>query len=75
MIPGPDPVPDVVSAREREAVERILGRPLSQSWPAGALAPGSRVVVLRDPAWDGPWKIEFQGTIDAMGTPCPSTVQ
>ncbi|MET7745599.1 ferrous iron transport protein A [Streptomyces sp. NPDC005385] len=53
---------------DREAVEQILGRPLSQTWPTGALAPGS-VTVVRAQDWDGPWQVEFTGTIDAMGAP------
>lgn len=59
-------------AGDRQAVEHILGRPLSQTWPTGALAPGSRVRVMRDLDWDGPWQIEFRGTIDAMGAPEPN---
>lgn len=31
---------------------------------SGRLAPGTRVVVLRDTEWDGPWQREFEGTID-----------
>ncbi|WP_077800663.1 ferrous iron transport protein A [Streptomyces sp. JHA26] len=57
---------------DRQAVERILGRPLSQTWPTGALAPGTRVTVVRDRGWDGPWQVEFPGTIDAMGAPVPN---
>ncbi|MER6447194.1 ferrous iron transport protein A [Streptomyces venezuelae] len=63
--PSPSPCPD------RRAVEQLTGRPLRQDWPAGALAAGSRVVVVRDPGWDGPWRNEFLGTIDAMGAPEP----
>jgi hypothetical protein len=59
-------------ARDRQAVEHILARPLSQIWPKDALAPGSRVTVIRDPEWDGPWQFEFFGTIDAMGAPEPN---
>jgi hypothetical protein len=66
--PAPD---DAASMRDREAVEHLLRRPLSRSWPAGALAPGSRVTVLRDPIQNGPWQSEFLGTIDAMGAPEP----
>ncbi|THA84486.1 ferrous iron transport protein A [Streptomyces sp. A0592] len=57
---------------DRRAVEHILGRPLAQSWPVGALPPGSRVTVVRDPDRDGPWQVEFLGTIDAMGAPEPN---
>ncbi|MFF2747482.1 ferrous iron transport protein A [Kitasatospora sp. NPDC058048] len=58
--------------RDRAAVERILGRPLNRDWPAGALPPGTRVTVVRDPQWDGPWQVEFTGTIDPMGAPEPA---
>ncbi|MGW6981952.1 ferrous iron transport protein A [Streptomyces sp. NPDC054932] len=54
---------------DRRAVEHIRGRPLSQDWPAAALAAGSRVTVVRDPDRDGPWRTEFPGTIDDMGAP------
>ncbi|MFD4862078.1 ferrous iron transport protein A [Streptomyces atratus] len=57
---------------DRQAMENILGRPSSQTWPTGALALGSRVTVVRDPDWDGPWQAEFPGTIDAMGAPEPN---
>lgn len=57
---------------DRQAIERILGRPLSQTWPTGALAPGTRVTVVRDRGWDGPWQVVFPGTIDAMGAPVPN---
>ncbi|WP_232837976.1 ferrous iron transport protein A [Streptomyces atratus] len=57
---------------DRQAIENILGRPSSQTWPTGALAPGSRVTVVRDPDWDGPWQAEFPGTIDATGAPEPN---
>jgi hypothetical protein len=60
-----------LNAGERGAVERIMGRPLAREWPPGALPPGVRVTVLRDPAWDGPWQREFLGTVDAMGAPEP----
>ncbi|MFJ3876937.1 ferrous iron transport protein A [Streptomyces sp. NPDC090077] len=66
---GPVP-PD---ADDRRAVEHVLGRPLSRTWPAGALAPGTRVTVVRDPDWDGPWQAEFPGTVDATGAPEPNT--
>ncbi|MGW5231544.1 ferrous iron transport protein A [Streptomyces nodosus] len=62
-----DSVP--ADADDRQAMEHILGRPLNQTWPTGALAPGTRVTVVRDPGWDGPWQVEFAGTIDAMGAP------
>ncbi|MFJ7969031.1 ferrous iron transport protein A [Streptomyces sp. NPDC096324] len=64
-----DPAPS--DSADRQAMERILGRPLSRTWPTGALAPGSRVRVVRASDWDGPWQVEFSGTIDAMGAPEP----
>ncbi|WKV75419.1 ferrous iron transport protein A [Streptomyces sp. PCS3-D2] len=59
-------------ARDREAVEHVLGRPLGRVWPAAALAPGCRVIVIRDPLerW-APWQREFLGTIDDMAAPEP----
>jgi hypothetical protein len=57
--------------RDRQAVEHILGRPLPTPWPAEALAAGSRVTVIRDPGWDGPWQQEFSATIDDLGAPEP----
>ncbi|MEU5152373.1 MULTISPECIES: ferrous iron transport protein A [Streptomyces] len=71
MTDSSGPVPEDMG--DRQAIEHILGRPLSQAWPAGALAPGSRVTVVRDQDWDGPWQVEFLGTIDAMGAPEPNT--
>lgn len=57
------------SPDDRRVVEHIRGRSLSQDWPAGALAAGSRVTVVHDPDRDGPWRNEFPGTIDDMGAP------
>ncbi|MFD6999093.1 ferrous iron transport protein A [Streptomyces mirabilis] len=70
MTDSSGPVPADVD--DRHAIEHILGRPLSQARPTGALAPGSRVTVVRDQEWDGPWQVEFAGTIDAMGAPEPN---
>jgi hypothetical protein len=67
MTDSSGPVPADVD--DRQAIEHILGRPLSQTWLTGALAPGSRVTVVRAQDWDGPWQVEFAGTIDAMGAP------
>ncbi|MGW1673188.1 hypothetical protein [Streptomyces sp. NPDC002324] len=52
---------------DRQAVEEILGRPLSRTRPTGALAPGSRGTVVRALDEDGRWRVEFAGTIDG---PC-----
>lgn len=70
MTDSSGPVPADVA--DRRAVEHILGRPLSRTWPVGALAPGTRVTVVRAQDWDGPWKVEFTATIDAMGAPEPN---
>ncbi|MGW0007338.1 hypothetical protein [Nocardia grenadensis] len=32
--------------------------------PGPALAAGTRVKVIKDPGWDGPWREEFFGTVD-----------
>lgn len=64
-----DPSSQAADARDRAAIEHIIGRSLSGPWPAAALAAGSRVRVIRDAEWDGPWQNEFSGTIDAMGPP------
>ncbi|MFG2986439.1 ferrous iron transport protein A [Streptomyces sp. NPDC048258] len=60
---------DPTNTGDRRAVEQIMSRPLCQDWPAPALTAGSRVTVVRDPDWDGPWRNEFLGTIDDMGAP------
>jgi hypothetical protein len=58
-------------SRDREAIEQIRGRPLSRDWPEGAYAAGTRVTVIRDISWPGPWRQEFCGTVDPMGAPEP----
>jgi hypothetical protein len=67
------PTPDSADedGRDRQALESILGHPLSDSpWPATALATGTRVRVIKDQAWDGPWATEFLGVIiDTLGVP------
>ncbi|MFF7185596.1 ferrous iron transport protein A [Streptomyces sp. NPDC008222] len=40
-------------------------------WPEDAMAPGTRVTVVQDPAWPGPWLEVFQGTIDDFEPPAP----
>ncbi|MFE2851980.1 ferrous iron transport protein A [Streptomyces lavendulae] len=70
MTDKPASVPTDVD--DQQAMERILGRPLNQTWTTGALAPDTRVKVVRDPVWDGPWQLEFLGTIDDMGAPQPN---
>lgn len=65
----PDSRPD--DLRDRRAVEHVLGRPLDVAWPAGALAVGTRVRVVQDEAWAGPWQQEFLGTVSPTGAPEP----
>ena len=57
--------PDDEAANDRRAIEAIIGRSLDDDqWPATALPPATRVRVVKDPAWDGPWRDVFLGTID-----------
>ena len=65
------PSSDSENPGDRRAVEQITGHPLCQDWPAAALSAGSRVTVVHDPDWAGPWRNEFLGTIDDMGAPEP----
>jgi len=52
-------------ARDRRALEAIIGRGLdNDGWPADALQPGTRVRVIQDREWGGPWREVFLGTID-----------
>lgn len=48
-----DSSPDPTNAADRRAVERIMGRPLRQEWPAGAWAVASRVEGRRQAARGG----------------------
>jgi hypothetical protein len=56
-------------SEDQRAIETILGRALSQDWPVDALPPGTRVTVIQDLAWQGPWQHQFRGTIDNTGAP------
>lgn len=67
---SPDPIS--AGADDRQATEHTSGRPSGQAWPTDALTPGSRVTVVRDQDWDGPWQVEFTGTINALGAPAPN---
>ncbi|MGI5450725.1 ferrous iron transport protein A [Streptomyces sp. CA-243310] len=67
MTDTPPSVP--ASLPDRQAIEHILGRPLSRQWPADALPAGARVTVVRDMNGNGGWQVEFPGTIDATGAP------
>ncbi len=54
--------------------EAIVGRSLSDDeWPVDAMPPGTRVRVVKDQAWDGPWRNVFVGTVDT--TIAPQLVQ
>ncbi|MFJ9710021.1 ferrous iron transport protein A [Streptomyces sp. NPDC101234] len=35
------------------------------------MPPGTRVTVVQDPAWVGPWRDVFQGTVDDFESPAP----
>ncbi|MER5777618.1 ferrous iron transport protein A [Streptomyces sp. NPDC002039] len=63
---------DPADPADRQAIEHVLGRPLNQAWPEGALQPGTRVTVVRDMTGNSGWQAEFPGTIDGMGAPEPN---
>lgn len=51
--------------RDRRALEAIIGRGVHHDeWPVDALPPGTRVRVIQDQEWGGPWRDVFLGTID-----------
>jgi hypothetical protein len=55
---------------DRRALGYIMGRSLeTDDWPADALPPGTRVRVVKDATWDGPWRDVFLGTIDRTFPP------
>jgi len=54
---------------DRRALEAIIGRGLDDEWPADALPPGTRVRVIQDQEWVGPWREIFLGTIDRALVP------
>jgi hypothetical protein len=61
---------DDPNAADRRALEAIVGRPLAEDpWPADAIPVGTRVRVIKDESWDGPWREVFTGTIDSTITP------
>lgn len=61
---------DEDETRDRRALEAIIGRSLDEDeWPAGAMPPGTRVRVIHDPEWNGPWRTVFLGTIDRTMPP------
>ena len=53
------------------AIEAILGRPLDGERPVEAMKPGTRVRIIKDESWDGPWRDLFIGTVDATIPPQP----
>ena len=58
--------------RDRQALGAISGRSFDgMQWPTDAMPPGTRVRVVKDQAWDGPWRVEFTATIDATIVPNP----
>ncbi|MDQ1486664.1 MAG: hypothetical protein QOJ62_2357 [Actinomycetota bacterium] len=62
---GVDNQADEDETRDRRALEAIIGRGLdNDEWPADALSPGTRVRVVQDQEWGGPWREVFLGTID-----------
>ncbi|MFF2269300.1 hypothetical protein ACFVTZ_13605 [Cellulosimicrobium cellulans] len=62
---------DLRDDRDRRAVETIVGVALPRAWPRGAWPAGTRVRVVHDRAWRGPWLQEFAGTVSAMAAPQP----
>ena len=66
--PG-DPVVDA----DRFAIESIAGRKLPDEWPNDAWPAGSRVRVIQDSTWKGPWAETFTGTVSSMAVPEPVT--
>ena len=55
---------------DRRALEAIIGRGLdNDEWPADALPAGTRVRVIHDQEWGGPWRAVFLGTIDRTMPP------
>ena len=42
-----------------------------KQWPEGAMLPGTRVRVVRDTSWDGPWEREFTGVLSPSIAPTP----
>ncbi|MGX4735620.1 ferrous iron transport protein A [Kitasatospora griseola] len=66
-----DPPLDPEQPRDRTAFEQLTDRPLDRRRPARALVPGARVTVVRSTEWDGPWQVEFEGTVDDLAAPEP----
>lgn len=61
---------DAQTRRDRQALERIAGSKMAaQPWPLEAMPPGTRVRVVQDTRWAGPWLREFSGVVDRTITP------
>ncbi len=55
---------------DRRALAAVLGYSVDdEPWPPNAWPPGTRVRVIHDLEWDGPWRDEFDGTIDTTRPP------
>lgn len=54
-----------------EAIMDSGAEELPSGWPEHAWPPGTRVRVLQDPDWAGPWPVEFWGTVDDLQIPAP----
>lgn len=54
---------------DRAAIEAIVGHSMSGDWPVEAMPPGTRVRVIKDDRWDGPWRQIFTGTVDETIAP------
>jgi hypothetical protein len=55
--------------RDRAAIEAIAGHSMVGDWPDEAMPAGTRVRVVKDDRWDGPWQQVFTGTVDETITP------
>lgn len=58
------------SRADRRAIEAIIGRSFEDDeWPTDAMPSGTRVRVVQDDDWAGPWAEVFLGTVDATVPP------
>ena len=55
--------------RDRAAIEAIVGYGMQGDWPSEAMPAGTRVRVIQDEKWDGPWREIFTGTVDETIAP------
>jgi hypothetical protein len=56
---------------DRQAIERIIGRPVPQAWPQAAMPVGTRLRVVFDSYGRGAWAKVFTGRVSAMAAPEP----